>query len=330
MPNFWLKLKKPILALAPLDGITDAAFRTLCKMYGADVVYSEMTSIDALYYDSEKTFARLARTKKEKPTVLQLFGKRPNLVEKAVKHVEAAGFDGIDLNFGCPARKVVAHGGGVELLRNLNLVHELVHAVCESTKLPVSVKTRAGINKKEDGKINSSKKDTITVLDFIDKIKDLPVTTLMLHGRTYEEGFSGPVNYEIMAEAKRRFNGIVIGNGGINTPEDAKKMLDLTGVDGIALARGLYGKPWLFNQVKDSLNTGKYSDFELKDIKKVALEHAKLLYETKGDHGIVELRKFLLWYFRGFPNASEWRQKLVQVVSIDELKMILKGLKNGD
>lgn len=320
MPNFWLKLKKPILALAPLDGITDAAFRTLCKMYGADVVYSEMTSIDALYYDSEKTFARLARTKKEKPSVLQLFGKRSNLVEKAVKHVEAAGFDGIDLNFGCPARKVVAHGGGVELLRDLNLVHELVHVVCESTKLPVSVKTRAGINRK-DGK------GQITVLDFIEKIKDLPVTTLMLHGRTYEEGFSGPVNYEIMAEAKRRFKGLVIGNGGINTPEDAKKMLDLTGVDGVALARGLYGKPWLFTQVKDYLNTGKYSEFELKDIKKVALEHAKLLFETKGDHGIVELRKFLLWYFRGFPNASDWRQKLVQVTSIDELKGILKELK---
>ena len=319
MNNFWLKFKKPIIALAPLAGITDSAYRLLCKKNGADVVYTEMTSIDALYYDSKKTIKMLDLNKKEKPVVLQLFGKRPELIAKAVKIVEQAGFDGIDINFGCPAKKVVAHEGGITLLRDLNLCYELVQSVCEATKLPVSVKTRVSINKK-----NSSGK--ITVLDFIDKIKDLPVTTLMLHGRTYEKAFSGEVDYEMMKLAKRQFKGIVLGNGGINEPEDAQKMLEMTGVDGVGLARGIYGRPWLFDQVQDYLRKGKFKHPDLKQIKKIALDHAKLNYQTKGDHGLVELRKHLCWYFKGFPGASKHRQKLVQVKTLEDVKVALKNI----
>lgn len=317
--NFWKKLKKPILVLAPLAGITDSAFRSLSRKNGADVVYSEMTSIDALYYDSEKTLSMLQLTKPEQPAVLQLFGKRPELVKKAVDAVEEAGFAGIDINFGCPARKVVAHDGGITLLRNLNLCRELVQAVCEATKLPVSVKTRVSINKK-----NSDKK--ITVFDFLDALKGLPVTTLMLHGRTYEQGFVGDIDYDAMKRVKEKFSGIVIGNGGINSPEDAKKMLDLTGVDGVALARGIYGRPWLFAQTRDYLETGKYKFPTLNQIKKIALTHAKLNYKAKGDFGIIELRKHLCWYFRGFPNAAKWRQDLVRVETVDDVKRGLQKL----
>jgi len=317
--NFWKKLKKPILVLAPLAGITDSAFRSLSRKNGADVVYSEMTSIDALYYDSEKTLSMLQLTKPEQPAVLQLFGKRPELVKKAVDAVEEAGFAGIDINFGCPARKVVAHDGGITLLRDLNLCRELVQAVCEATKLPVSVKTRVSINKK-----NSDKK--ITVFDFLDALKGLPVTTLMLHGRTYEQGFVGDIDYDAMKRVKEKFSGIVIGNGGINSPEDAKKMLDLTGVDGVALARGIYGRPWLFAQTRDYLETGKYKFPTLNQIKKIALTHAKLNYKAKGDFGIIELRKHLCWYFRGFPNAAKWRQDLVRVETVDDVKRGLQKL----
>jgi nifR3 family TIM-barrel protein len=319
--NFWKKIKKPILVLAPLAGITDAPMRRLCRGFGADVVYSEMTSIDGLFYDSRNTINYLKMLRGEKPTVLQLFGKRPELVKKAVEMVEEAGFSGIDLNFGCPAKKVVNHEGGVTLLRNLNLCHELVQAVCEATKLPVSVKTRTSINKKSgNGKI--------TVFDFIEKIKDLPVTTLMLHGRTYEQGFAGPVDFEIMAEAKKQFKGIFIGNGNLNTPEDVAEMLQKINADGVALARGIYGKPWLFQQTRDFLAKGKYDFPDLKEIKKTALRHAKYNFKTKGDHGIVEMRKYLCWYFRAFKDASEFRQKLVQVNSIKEIKEILKTIKN--
>ena len=314
--NFWPKLKKPILVLAPLAGITDSAFRALARGNGADVVYSEMTSIDALYYDSKKTLSMLHLSEKEQPAVLQLFGKRPELVKKAVAVVEEAGFAGIDINFGCPARKVVAHEGGITLLRNLNLCRELVQAVCEATKLPVSVKTRVSINKK-----NSDEK--ITVFDFIAALKGLPVTTLILHGRTYEQGFVGDIDYAAMKLAKEKFKGIVIGNGGINSPEDAKKMLDLTGVDGVALARGVCGRPWLFQQTKDFLAQGKYKFPTLNQIKKIALAHAKLNYQTKGDYGIIELRKHLCWYFRGLPNAAKFRQELVRVETVSDVEKAL-------
>jgi len=318
--NFWQKQKKPILVLAPLAGITDAPMRKLCRDFGADVVYTEMTSIDGLYYDSRNTINYLKKMRGEKPTVLQLFGKRPELIKKAVEMVEEAGFDGIDLNFGCPAKKVVNHGGGITLLRDLNLCHELTQAVCEATKLPVSVKTRIAINKKSgNGKI--------TIFDFIEKIKDLPVSTLLLHGRTYEQSFAGPVDFAIMAEAKKMFKGIFIANGNLNTPEDVSEMLQKTKADGVALARGIYGKPWLFSQSKDFLKKGKYSFPTLKEIKKTALRHAKYNYEIKGEHGIVEMRKYLCWYFRGFAEASAVRQKLVLVKSLKEIKEILKEIK---
>ncbi len=317
MKNFWLTIKNPILVLAPMAGITDSSFCLLCRENGADVVYTEMTSIDALYYDSKKTIAMLARQNKAKPIVLQLFGKRPELVSKAVEIVEQAGFDGIDINFGCPAKKVVAHEGGITLLRSLNLCHELVQAVCEATKLPVSVKTRVSID---------TGKKQITVLDFIDKIKNLSVSTLMLHGRTYEQAFGGEVDYEMIKQAKKKFNGLVIGNGGLNNPEDAKKMLDQTGVDGIALARGVYGRPWLFQQTKDYLRSGKYTYPNLNKVKKIVLRHAELNFKAKNSHGIIELRKHLCWYFRGFPGAGALRSQLVRVESVRDIKSILKKI----
>ncbi|MFH0779978.1 MAG: tRNA-dihydrouridine synthase [Parcubacteria group bacterium] len=316
MTNFWLKTKKPILALAPMAGITDSAFRLMCKKFGADVVYSEMTSIDALYYDSEKTLKMLEFSKKERPVVLQLFGKRPEFMQKAVKRCEEAGFSGIDINFGCPARKVVCHEGGITLLKNLDLCYELIQAACEATKLPVSIKTRVSIGQG---------KEKVTVLKFLEKIENLPVSALMLHGRTYEQGFSGEVDYQMMKLAKEKWSGVVLGNGGLNSPEDVKKMLDMTGVDGVGLGRGLYGRPWLFEQVNDFLKKGEYDFPDIDEIKKIALEHAKLNFKNKKDHGIVELRKHLCWYFRGFPGANEMRRKMVRVNSVEDVKNALKN-----
>jgi len=324
MNNFWEKLPPQFLVLAPMAGITDSAFRQICIRNGADVVYSEMTAIDALHYGNEKTLDMLKFNKrKERPVVIQLFGKRPETVKKAVEMVEAAGFDGIDINFGCPAKKVVAHGGGVTLLRDLNLAQELVHAVTEAANIPVAVKTRISINTKDKaGEVNGK----VTVFDFINKIKDFPVKALMLHGRSYEGSFSAPIDFDVIKEVKQQFDGVVIGNGGINTPEQAKEMFDKTGVDGIGLARGLYGRPYLFKQIKQYLNNGIYDQLTLKEIKKVALDHAKLLYKLKGEYGMFEIRKHLVWYFKGFPNAAAFRQRLVLVESVDDVKKILREI----
>ncbi len=312
--NFWNKLDKPILALAPMAGYSDSPFRQLCKSFGADVLYTEMVSADALHYGSKKTLAMLPFSKSEKPVVCQLFGKRIEVFAKASQIVEKAGYSGIDLNFGCPAKKVVAHGGGVTLMRDLGHCRKLIIEVLQNTKLPVSVKIRAGI-------------DNVTAVDFIETIKDLPVSAVMVHGRYFKNPFGGEIDYKMIKKVKQKFNGIVLGNGGIFTPEDAVRMLKETGVDGIGLARGLYGRPWLFKQIRDLIETGKYDDLNQKELKKVAIKHATLAEKTNGEWGVVETRKHLAWYVKGFEGAAELRKELVQVKKAAEVKKILSKIK---
>ncbi len=320
--NFWLKLKKPILALAPMAGVTDAAFRQLCRICGADVVYTEMISADGLFYNSKKTLEMLKFDKLEHPIVIQLFGKYPERFTKAAQIAEQFGFDGIDINFGCPAKKVVKHGGGVTLMRDLNKCRKIIEETIKGTNLPVSVKFRTSIK---------SNQGIITAIDFIKSVNDLPISTIMIHGRPYENPFNADIDYETMKLAGEEFlkqnnQRIFLGNGGINTPFEAKKMIDMTGCHGVGLARGLYGKPWLFKQCHNFFNKGKFKEFTHKDIKKIALLHAKLAKKNKNDYGIIELRKHLLWYVKGWPNAKELRSQLVTVKSVDELKKILKQI----
>lgn len=315
MKNFWPKIKKPLLALAPMAGVTDSAFRQICKKYGADVVYTEMVSVDGLYYDSKKTLEFLKFAKYEHPVVIQLFGKYPEKFTKAAHLAEKAGFDGVDINFGCPAKKVAGHGGGVTLMRDLDKCREIVEAVIVGTNLPVSVKLRSSIKKNES---------VVTALDFIRYMNDLPISTVMIHGRPYENPFSAEIDYEMIRQIKGEFNGVVLGNGGINSPEDAKNMVEKTGVDGLGIARGIYGKPWMFQQVRDYLKTGKYQEFNQRKIQKVIMEHAKAVFVAKDKHGIIELRKHLLWYVKGWPNAKELRSRLVSVESLDDIRNIFK------
>lgn len=310
MKNFWQKIKYPILALAPMAGVTDSAWRQICREQGADVVYTEMVSADGLYYDSKKTLDLLRFSRQERPVVVQLFGKRLETFVKAAQICERAGFDGIDINFGCPAKKVVAHGGGVTLMRDLNHCRQIIEAVLSGTKLPVSVKIRAGIG-------------NVTSLDFVKAIKDLPIATLMIHGRYFKNAFSGPIDFDMIKKVKKSFPGIVLGNGGINTPEDALDMLKKTNVDGVGLARGVYGQPWLFEQSRQLIKKGKYTGISQKEIKKVIFHHAQLALKSKGDHGLIELRKHLLWYVSGWPSAKKMRQDLVKVSDLGDVKKIL-------
>ncbi len=319
--NFWKKLKRPILALAPMAGITDSAFRELCREAGADVVYTEMVSADGLYHDSKKTMEFLKFSRKEKPVVIQLFGKQPEKFSKAARLCEQAGFDGIDINFGCPAKKVAGHGGGVTLTRDLDKCRAIIEATLSGTKLPLSIKLRSSINKQQGEKII-----IVTAVDFLDYLKGLPLVAIMIHGRSFEMPFEGEPDYAMIKAVKKIFNGIVLGNGGIKSPEAAKKMLELTGVDGVGLARGVYGKPWLFKQTKDYLKKGRYSEIKKSQIKKYMIRHAQLIFANKGSRGLFELRKHLLWYVSGWPGARELRSRLVRVESIDGLKKVLKEI----
>lgn len=320
--NFWLKIKKPILALAPMAGISDSAFRRICRYYGADVVYTEMVSADGLFYDSKKTLEMLKFDKSERPVVIQLFGKHPERFAKAAQIAQLAGFDGIDINFGCPAKKVAGHGGGVTLMRDLDKCRQIVEEVMKGTELPVSVKLRTSIKKDQN---------VVTALDFIRAMNGLPIAAVMIHGRPYENPFNAEIDYKMIKMAGAEFlkqnpHGVFLGNGGINSPEEAQKMIEQTGCHGVGLARGLYGRPWLFKQCREFLKKGKSKEFTAKDIKKAALLHAKFAKEAKDAYGIIELRKHLLWYVKGWANAKELRSQLVAVQSVDDLKKILKGV----
>ena len=310
MNSFWNNLEKPIYALAPLAGITNSPFRMVCKEYGADVLYSEMTSADGLHFKSKKTLAMLKFNKKEKPVVIQLFGKDPEKFKTAAKIVEESGADGIDINFGCPARKVVAHGGGVNLMKNLDLCYDIIKATCDNTSLPVSIKIRTSIQD-EDKKI--------TALDFLKKISDLPVQVVMIHGRSYEQGFKKEIENKIIKKARKYFKGIILANGGVVDSKSAKKTLRKTKADGLGLARGLFGKPWFFNELKTGFNP------DWPEIKKIILKHANYSYNALGDHGIIEMRKHLLWYVKGLKNAKSLRKELVKVETINDIKKALKN-----
>lgn len=315
MENFWKKLKKPIIALAPMAGITDQSFRQICKSYGADVVYSEMASTSAIFFNKKKTIGITRfNSRKESPYVVQLFGDKPEHFLFATKIIaKQIRPDGIDINFGCPARKIIACGSGAVLMDNIKLTREIIQAVLEgSGDIPVSIKIRAGVKK-------------TSAIEFVKKIKDLPISAIMIHGRTLEQGFTGAPDYEMMRKVKELVDIPVLANGGILKPEDAKIMLEKTGADGIGLAQGVLGKPWLFRQVKDYLKTGSYKELELLEIKKMAIKHAEMMYKKRGKQGVIEMRKHLAWYFKGFEGAAELRQKLVHVKTLSEIKKILNG-----
>jgi nifR3 family TIM-barrel protein len=320
--NFWQKLKnsarggQAIYALAPMAGVTDSAFRQMCKSLGADVVYSEMASAAALVYQPAKTLAMLKFSPKERPYVVQLFGSKPEHFSQAVKLVEKKiKPDGIDINFGCPVKKVAKQGAGAVLMDNPKLARLIVEATINNTSLPVSIKVRSQVGR-------------TTVLDFLKYLADLDIKAVMIHGRTLAQGHSGPVNCEIIRRARDYFGGVILANGGVRSVLDARDLLKKTQADGLAIGQGSLGKPWVFKQLRITNYELRIKNAEGKsavDIFKIMLEHAKLAEKLKGKQGIIEMRKHLCWYVNGMKNASELRRELMKVGSMGDINNILKS-----
>jgi len=299
MKNIWEKLARPIIALAPMAGVSDLPFRLVCRKFGADIAYSEMIMVQGLARHNEKTLRLMASQDGDQPLIIQLGGNEPDLFYKSAQIIKRSGLAaGIDINLGCPAKKIAGHGSGVALLRDLDRVHEIVKATLDGAGgLPVSVKTRIQIKSHDKQKI-------ITSLDLVAKLKDLPVAAMMIHGRSFEAPWIETVDYDFIKQVKKIFKGLVLANGGIYEPEIAKKALEITGADGLGLAHGVYGRPWLFKQIKDYLKTGSYQKLSWPEKRAVALEHAALTAKLKGPGYLVELRKQLLYYVKGLPLAS--------------------------
>jgi tRNA-dihydrouridine synthase B len=318
MRNFWEKLVKPIYALAPMAGITDSAFRQVCKEYGADVVYSEMASVNALVYNPRKTLEMLVSSKKESPYIIQLFGSNPDHFARAVKLLsnkrELSKFkiqnlklpDGIDINFGCPVKKVQKQLAGAVLMNDMKLAREIIKTTIENTKLPVSIKTRSRVG-------------DVDILEFLKFMKGLDIKALMIHGRSLSQGHSGPVDLAIIKKARKYFPGIILANGGVKDHESARLMLEKTGADGIGIGQGALGNPSVFQEVKSQKSKVKSKE----ELLKIALKHAEMAYKLKGEQGVIEMRKHLCWYVQGLPGARHLRERLVRVTTLNEIRKIL-------
>lgn len=325
MANFWLQLNKPILALAPMEGVTDIAFRRLCRSMGADVVYTEFVSSDAIAHRAPRVLAKLDRSDDERPVVAQIFGRDPQAFVAAAKEIEQRGFDGLDINFGCPARKVVGHGSGVALLRDPKYARTLIEAALSATKLPISVKIRASI-RRERPSVGGSDTERVTAIDFLDAVKDLPLAAVMVHGRTAEAGHEGDVDHEMIRRVKERFPGIVLANGGIFTAADAVATLQATGADGVGIARGAWGQPWIFRQIRQLLAHEEIMSPTSTELRSVVKDHTANMLAMSGERGIFEFRKHLAKYFSGFAGAAGVRRAAVQVTTQDDIKKLLAGL----
>lgn len=310
-----------------MAGITDLPFRIICKELGADILYSEMLSSTGMHFTLQNNIELVNSCKQDSPLVVQLFGNNPEHFASATKIIDELPLtselgsdfgprrpEGIDINFGCPVKKVMKQNSGCALMRTPEHSYEIIKAVTDNTSLPVSIKIRAGI-------------DNITAFNFLAKVADLDWKTIMVHGRTFKEGFSGEINYELIQKIKAKYpNKEVIANGGIFAPEDAKEVLKKTGADGLGIARGCFGNPWLFSQIKDYLETGEYSEPTLEEIKKVAIKHCNLIEKYKGKEKVIEMRKHLGWYFKGFPDARKLRAKLIEIESLEDVERILHSI----
>lgn len=307
----WENLPQPILALAPMAGVTDSPFRRICLEAGADVVYSEMISVTGLFHHSPKTRRLFNFTSQEQSLIIQIFGTIPEHFAYAARYItEQVKPAGIDINFGCPVRDIIKTGAGCYLMKNLSLAREVLSAVRENTNLPVSIKTRTQVG-------------DITVLDLLGAVKDISFQALMVHGRSFAQKFSGPINTEIISAAKKMFKGVVLANGNLNSPEQVKEVLDQTGCAGVGLARGVLGRPYLFTQVKDFLRQQRYTKPGFNEVVPTILKQARMMQEEKGHHGLIEMRKHLGWYVHDFPGAKNLRNHLYQCSTYEEMAEIL-------
>lgn len=307
MKNFWLNLNKPIYALAPMAGVTDSAFRQICKSFGVDVVYSEMVSATAIVYNSQKTLELMEFDKAERPFVVQLFGGKPEhfaiaakLISKKIKP------DGLDINFGCPVKKMARQGAGAVLMNDLKLAREIIKAVIKNTSLPVSIKIRAKVGETD-------------AIKFLRAVKDLDIKAVMIHGRSLAQGHNGAVDWLAIKQARPLVKGILLANGGVRDKASADDLIKKTRADGVGIGQAALGRPWIFEEVKSPqppLLKGEEEIFQ------IAMKHAKLVEKLKGKQGIIEMRKHLCWYVAGLPGASKLRQKLVKAESIKDVTAI--------
>ncbi|HEX8275571.1 MAG TPA: tRNA dihydrouridine synthase DusB [Longimicrobiaceae bacterium] len=306
------------LYLAPQAGVSESPFRRLCRAFGADVVVSEFVSAEGIRRNDRKTHGFLRFHDDERPIGIQIFGADPEAMAQAAALVEEVYEpDFLDINFGCPVKKVVSRNGGSGCLRDLDLVRDIIRAVKGAISIPTTVKIRSGWSE-----------DTRNPVEIALRCQDAGAEVLTLHARTRTQMYSGVANWDEIAAVKAALDIPVIGNGDVWSGADAKRMRDHTGCDGIMIARGSHGAPWIFRQARAALSGEPVPpDPEAGERFRIVLEHARLAiaWEDDEEKSMIEFRKHLGWYTKGLPNGKALRQELFAVKRLAEAERLLEG-----
>lgn len=312
--------ERPVL-LAPMEDVTDQAFRMLCKEFGASMTYSEFVSADALIRSVNRSLQKISICDEERPVAVQIYGRDVASMVEAARIVEAeAKPDVLDINFGCPVKKVAGKGAGAGMLQNIPLMLEITRAVVDAVKLPVTVKTRLGWN--EENKI-------ITTL--AEQLQDCGIEALTIHGRTRSQMYTGEADWTLIGEVKNnpRIKIPIIGNGDVTTPQRAKECFDLYGVDAVMVGRATFGRPWIFKEIRHYLDTGEEdcgltTKWKLDVLRREILKSVELA--PKGElGGIIHVRRHLASspLFKGIPDFRQTRIKMLRADTVEELFSVL-------
>lgn len=304
------------LFLAPMEDVTDPSFRYMCKLFGADVVTTEFISSDGLIRDAWKSRAKLNIEEAERPVGIQIYGHLIEPMVEAARIAESANPDFIDINFGCPMKKIAGRGAGSGMMRDVPLMVEMTRQIVNAVNKPVTVKTRLGWD--EESK---------NIEEIALRLQDVGISALTIHGRTRSQMYRGEADWSLIGKIKNdpQIEIPIIGNGDVDSAQKAKLMLDSYGVDGIMIGRATYGRPWIFREVKHYLLTGEIlPQPSVSERVAIAKEHLKKSIEVKGDRvGILELRRHLTNYFKGLPDFKQTRLKLVTSYDADEIRALL-------
>jgi len=307
------------LLLAPMEDVSDPPFRALCKENGADVVYTEFISSEGLIRDAAKSVIKLDIYEKERPVGIQIFGANLNSMLQAVDIVEKSNPDIIDINYGCPVKKVVSKGAGAGILKDICLMESLTKAIVDRTKLPVTVKTRLGWDH-----------DSIKIVEVAERLQDIGCKAIAIHGRTRAQMYKGDADWSYIEKVKNnpRMHIPVFANGDINTPERAMHIRDNLGLDGAMIGRASIGNPWFFNEVKHYFETGLHKEpASIKERASIAKRHLEMSVAWKGERlGVYETRRHYSNYFKGIENFKPFRQKLVTTESSADVYQILDSI----
>ena len=303
--------------LGPMAGVTDLPFRLICKEQGAGLLCMEMVSAKAIYYNNRNTESLLEIHPDETPVSLQLFGSDPKIMSEMAKRIEERPFAILDVNMGCPVPKIVRNGEGSALMKEPKLVYEIVSALVKAIDKPVTVKIRKGFDD-----------DHVNAVEIAKIIEEAGAAAVAVHGRTREQYYSGKADWDIIRQVKEAVSIPVIGSGDVTSPQKAEELVRQTGCDGIMIARGAEGNPWIFSEMIHWEDTGELPPRPDKDeIREMMLKHARLQLEYKGEFcGIREMRKHVAWYTKGLKGAARLREKVNAVESLEELENLLTSL----